>query len=89
MFKIISRKKYKEMIETKNKLVKNNIELTLDLQDKENDIEIYLEQVQYLQNEVSKLRKKYEKKTKKVVKKEKKVDEKPKKRVGRPKKEQK
>ena len=89
MFKIISGKKYKEMIEAKNKLVKNNIELTLDLQDKENDIEIYLEQVQYLQNEVSKLRKKYEKKTKKVVKKEKKVEEKPKKRVGRPKKEQK
>ena len=70
MFKIISGKKWREMKDDHNKLVKTNINLTLDNDDLKQDIEIYLKQISYLQGEVIKLKKKYEKKPKKVVKKE-------------------
>lgn len=98
--KIITSKKWKEMQDNHNKLVKNNIDLTLEVQDLKEDIDIYLEQVEYLRKELTDLKEKYEKKSKKLKKVNKKikkdeqislelVEEKPKKRVGRPRKESK
>ena len=92
MFKIISKKEYEELKEYKDnykEVVEKNTDLKLDLGDARTNIEIYEEQVKYLQNELKKYKpeKKKAGRPKKVEVKE----EKPtaKRKVGRPRKESK
>lgn len=90
MIKIISKKKYNELLKYKeeySKVLDRNVELTFELGDVKDDNDIYKEQVDYLRNELSKYTK-----PKKKVRKPKKEDKKEpitKRKVGRPRKESK
>ena len=90
MIKIISKKKYNELLKYKeeySKVLDENVELTFELGEAKADNDIYMEQVEYLRKELSK----YIKPKKKAgrPKKEDKKETTTKKKVGRPRKESK
>jgi len=89
MIKIITKKRYNELIDRNNDLAMKNIDLTLDKDHLEGEITLYNTQVNHLMGKVEDLTDKLEKANKKIVKLTGKDKPKEKKKAGRPRKESK
>lgn len=89
MIKIITRKRYNELIDRNNDLAMKNIDLTLDKDHLEGEITLYNTQVNHLMGKVEDLTDKLNKAQKKIDKLTGKDKPKEKKKAGRPRKESK